>query len=182
MNKNDMRQAMQRRLKQMDKLEKNQRDYNLCQFFLASPIYQQCQTLALFLSMAFEVDTSPILEQALLDGKKVLVPKTYVGGRMDFLPYDGKSLVTSQFGLREPTRGDAFDKQAIDVILVPGLIWNDSGHRIGFGAGFYDRYLADFTGKTVSLIYDFQRINFKAEPHDIAVREVFDDKASWKKL
>ena len=64
-------------------------------------------------------------------------------------------------------------KDKIDLIHVPGVAFNDKGFRVGYGAGYYDRYLADFCGATVSTIYDFQRYSFEEESHDVAVREVF---------
>lgn len=88
----------------------------------------------------------------------------------DFAKYDKENLVRSKFGLLEPKSEIAVEP---DFILVPGLIWNDEGYRIGFGGGYYDRYLANFEGSTASVLYDFQKMDFEAESHDIAVQELF---------
>ena len=90
--------------------------------------------------------------------------------QMIFAKYDKENLVRSKFGLLEPKSEIAVEP---DFILVPGLIWNDEGYRIGFGGGYYDRYLANFEGSTASVLYDFQKMDFEAESHDIAVQELF---------
>ena len=64
-----------------------------------------------------------------------------------------------------------------DVIHVPGVGFNPAGFRIGYGGGYYDRYLADYDGHTVSTIYEFQKVEFQADCHDMAVKEVF---SRWK--
>ena len=113
-----------------------------------------------------------LIDQAQADGKRVLVPKVIGPGQMVFLPYDPEHLQESYFGVLEPSRGQVFSKEAIDLIHVPGLAFNAKGYRIGHGGGYYDRYLADYQGATVSTIYDFQQAIFKEEDHDIPVQEV----------
>ena len=92
---------------------------------------------------------------------------------MIFCPYDKDNLVKTRFGLWEPAVANAVDKSQIDVIHVPGLGFNPAGFRIGYGGGYYDRYLADYDGHTVSTIYEFQKVEFQADCHDMAVKEVF---------
>ncbi len=170
-----LRQEILAKLKALSPEEKAVKDYQLTEAFLASSAYQQSQNLALFLAMPFEIDTDKIIERALKDGKQVLVPKTYGLGKMIFVVYNPKQLTLSSFGVREPLSEIAFPKHAIDLILVPGLIWNAAGYRIGFGGGYYDRYLADFKGQTVSLCYAFQLQAFEAESHDLPVQEVINE-------
>lgn len=170
-----IRQKLIDQLKNLDVEEKKIKDQRLSQAFLSSLAYQESQTLALFLAMPFEFDTSEIILQALADGKQVLVPKTFDQGQMCFLPYDPAHLAMSKFGVLEPSQGEPVTKDKIDLILVPGLAWRTDGYRIGFGGGFYDRYLKDFQGHTVSLVYDFQCLDFDIAAYDIAVKEVIDE-------
>ena len=122
--------------------------------------------------MPHEVSTAAFIKQAQLDGKRVLVPKTYGQGRMIFVDYDERHLQKSSFGLMEPTSEEAVDKTEIDLIHVPGVVFNSQGFRIGYGGGYYDRYLADFAGASISSIYSFQQSDFEPDYHDIAVKEV----------
>ena len=175
MTKEALRQKVLTQLKSTKPERKRRCDARLTQRFLASSAYQESTNLGLFLSMAFEFDTGEILRQSQADGKSLFIPKTYPEGRMTFMPYEKEQLALSRFGLMEPIGGKAIAKSELDLILVPGLVWNKAGYRIGFGGGYYDRYLADFTGKTVSLCYDFQLLDFENEVHDVAVKEVIDE-------
>lgn len=160
------------KLKQQNKEEKQEKDAALIAALLELPTYQKAQTVATFLPMDGEVDTRPFIQAALADGKQIVVPKVVSRDEMVFLPFDEVTLSKSRFGVWEPTVGDIVYKSEIDLIHVPGLVFNEAGFRIGYGGGYYDRYLQDFTGKTVSTIYDFQRQSFLEETHDIAVQEV----------
>ena len=91
---------------------------------------------------------------------------------MIFVDYDPDNLVATSFGLMDPASDMAVEKSEIDLIHVPGVVINAEGYRIGYGAGYYDRYLSDFEGETVSTVYPCQEMDFIPYSHDIAVREV----------
>ncbi|MGT2755960.1 5-formyltetrahydrofolate cyclo-ligase [Streptococcus ovuberis] len=175
MSKSALRQRVLAQLKGQDPLVKEERDQALIRRLMASSSYQKSTTVALYLSLAFEVNTASLIKAARADGKQILVPKTLKGGQMVFVPYQAGHLERSSFGVLEPTNQEVVLKEAIDLIVVPGLIWNHQGYRIGFGGGFYDRYLANYQGETVSLCYDFQYQEFVPEHHDWPVKEVIVD-------
>ena len=170
--KKELRQTVLNRMKKLSGKEKEQADSWLTQHLLSSTAYQNAQVIATYLSMPHEVSTAAFIKQAQLDGKRVLVPKTYGQGRMIFVDYDESRLQKSSFGLMEPTSEEAVEKAEIDLIHVPGVVFNSQGFRIGYGGGYYDRYLADFTGASISSIYSFQKSDFEPNYHDIAVKEV----------
>ena len=170
--KKELRQTVLNRMKKLSGKEKEQADSWLTQRLLSSVAYQEAQVMATYLSMPHEVSTAAFIKQAQLDGKRVLVPKTYGQGRMIFVDYDESRLQKSSFGLMEPTSEEAVEKTEIDLIHVPGVVFNSQGFRIGYGGGYYDRYLADFTGASISSIYSFQKSDFEPNYHDIAVKEV----------
>ena len=170
--KKELRQTVLNRMKKLSGKEKEQADSWLTQRLLSSVAYQEAQVMATYLSMPHEVSTAAFIKQAQLDGKRVLVPKTYGQGRMVFVDYDESRLQKSSFGLMEPTSEEAVEKTEIDLIHVPGVVFNSQGFRIGYGGGYYDRYLADFIGASISSIYSFQKSDFEPNYHDIAVKEV----------
>ena len=170
--KKELRQTVLNQMKKLSGKEKEQADNWLTQHLLISAAYQKAQVIATYLSMPHEVSTAAFIKQAQLDGKRVLVPKTYGQGRMIFVDYDERHLQKSSFGLMEPTSEEAVDKTEIDLIHVPGVVFNSQGFRIGYGGGYYDRYLADFAGASISSIYSFQQSDFEPDYHDIAVKEV----------
>ena len=170
--KKELRQTVLKQMKKLSGKEKEQADNWLTQHLLNSAAYQKAQVIATYLSMPHEVSTAVFIKQAQLDGKRVLVPKTYGQGRMIFVDYDESRLQKSSFGLMEPMSEEAVDKTEIDLIHVPGVVFNSQGFRIGYGGGYYDRYLVDFAGASISSIYSFQQSDFEPDYHDIAVKEV----------
>ena len=160
-------------MKQLPESVKTQADEQLTQRLLELPAFQEAQTLATYLSMGHEFYTASLIQDALQSGKRVCVPRTYPQGRMEFVEYDPNILEKTRFGLLEPNEtGKVVDKSEIDLIHVPGVVFQSKGYRIGYGGGYYDRYLADFTGKTVSTIYSIQQGEFQPNAFDVAVQEV----------
>ncbi|MBP2623827.1 5-formyltetrahydrofolate cyclo-ligase [Streptococcus oricebi] len=170
--KKEKRQEALKKLRSLPSPLKNKLDQQLTQALLATPAYREARVVASYLSMEHEFDTQAFIQQALADGKSLLIPKTYKGGRMIFVVYDPADLEKSSFGLLEPRSQLEVAKTEIDLIHVPGLLFNREGYRIGYGGGYYDRYLADFEGATISTIYPLQLADFEASQHDVAVKEV----------
>ena len=170
--KESIRAAVLQALAIQDREKKAQKDREMTALILAHPSYQAAQTVATYLPMDHEFDSCGLIEAAQEAGKRVLVPKVVGPGQMVFLPDDPNQLAESYFGVLEPRAGQAVNKADIDLIHVPGVAFNDRGYRIGHGGGYYDRYLADYPGATISTIYDFQRKEFAEEGHDIPVQEV----------
>lgn len=160
-------------MKELPQSVKAEADSQLTQRFIQLPAFQEAKTLATYLSMGHEFSTASLIQSALQLGKRVCVPRTYPQGRMEFVEYDPDILEKTRFGLLEPNeRGQVVDKSEIDLIHVPGLVFQSKGYRIGYGGGYYDRYLADYTGKTVSTIYSIQQKEFQPDVFDQAVQEV----------
>ena len=174
--KSELRKQVLQEMKAIPREQKQAIDQALTEGLLQYPFYQEANTIATYLSFPHEFQTQELIEQALRDGKKVLIPKTYPKGRMDFVVYHPQQLVKTSFGLLEP-QGDleVVDASQIDLIHVPGLAFTTEGYRIGYGGGYYDRYLEHFTGHSMSTIYPCQIRDFIPEDHDIPVQEVLID-------
>ena len=170
--KKELRQTVLSQMKSLSGKDKEQADSWLTHHMLQSRAYQEAKVIATYLSMPHEVSTADFIKQAQLDGKRVLVPKTYGQGRMIFVDYDESHLRKSSFGLMEPTSEEAVEKTEIDLIHVPGVVFNSQGFRIGYGGGYYDRYLDDYEGTSVSTIYQVQQEDFTPAQHDVAVKEL----------
>ena len=174
--KAELRKKILQEMKALSQEQKQAIDQALTERLLQHPFYQEAKVIATYLSFPHEFQTQELIDQALRDGKKVLIPKTYPKGRMDFVVYRPQQLVKTSFGLLEP-QGDleVVDAFQIDLIHVPGLVFTTEGYRIGYGGGYYDRYLKHFPGHTLSTIYPCQVQQFMPENHDIPVQEVLID-------
>ena len=171
--KAELRKKILQEMKTLSQEQKQAMDRVLTERFLKHPFYQEAKTIATYLSFPHEFQTQELIKRMLKDGKKVLIPKTYPKGRMDFVVYHPQQLVKTSFGLLEP-QGDleVVEPSQIDLIHVPGLAFTTEGYRIGYGGGYYDRYLEHFDGHTMSTIYPCQVQEFNSENHDIPVQEV----------
>lgn len=168
-----LRKQTLQELKSLSAEEKEVMDAWLTEQLLLHPFYKEAKTIATYLSFPHEFQTARLIEEAQKDGKNILIPKTYSQGKMDFVLYKPEQLEKNSFGLLEP-QGDftILEPSQIDLIHVPGLAFNPSDYRIGYGGGYYDRYLEHFPGHTISTIYPCQIQNFHPEPHDVPVKEV----------
>ena len=171
--KAELRKQVLHEMKALSQEQKQAMDRALTERFLQHPFYQEAKVIATYLSFPHEFQTQELIKRMLKDGKKVLIPKTYPKGRMEFVVYDPKQLAKTSFGLLEP-QGDleVVEPSQIDLIHVPGLAFTTEGYRIGYGGGYYDRYLEHFAGHTMSTIYPGQVQEFNLENHDIPVQEV----------
>lgn len=177
--KAELRKQVLHEMKALSQEKKQAMDQALTERFLNHPVYQEAKVIATYLSFPHEFQTQELIKRMLKDGKKVLIPKTYPKGRMEFVVYDPKQLAKTSFGLLEP-QGDleVVEPSQIDLIHVPGLAFTTEGYRIGYGGGYYDRYLEHFAGQSLSTIYPCQIQDFNSEDHDIAVQEVLIDEGN----
>ena len=174
MDKTELRNYIRQQKRQMTQAQIDARSRQLAEQFFATEAYRQAKTIYGYLPFNQEVRTVPILEQALRDGKGVAVPKVY-GDAMKFLYLEDFSQVApSGMGVPEPVADtpEATDERAL--VLMPGLAFTRQGARIGYGGGYYDRFLArEPDHPTIALCYDFQIVeSLPTENFDIPVELV----------
>ncbi|MBU9789599.1 5-formyltetrahydrofolate cyclo-ligase [Lentilactobacillus sp. IMAU92037] len=149
---------------------------NLESRLYTDPDYLNSQIVGITLSMPGELDTSPIIKHSLQNDKQVVVPRTLPHRQMEFVLLEEDTYLSqTPFGTREPVGGEIIDKTDIDALIVPGLAFSKNHYRVGFGGGFYDRYLADFVGKSISLALPpqlYERPRWPVEPHDILIDKI----------
>lgn len=166
--KAQIRKKMKLALKTFDFSDRQKQTQAIIDQFLITDIYQQAQTIAIFMPMSFEFDVTRLLNDT---SKRIVIPKTLPQRKMIFTDYDEDALFLTPFGVRESKSDFAVIP---DLIIVPGLAWTEDGYRVGYGGGYYDRYLADFTGQTASFVYDFQILpTIERNKFDIPVRHIF---------
>ena len=139
--------------------------------FADTDAYRNARSVYGYLPHNQEVRTVPMLEQAIRDGKRVAVPKVF-GEEMKFLWLDDLTRVEKGYsGIPEPIDDGPVADDPTALVLMPGLAFDREGHRIGYGGGFYDKFLAaEPDHPTVALCYDFQVLDhLDTEEFDIPV-------------
>lgn len=180
MNKKELRQSISRMRDRLTPEERAAYSRIIQDHLLKMESYQQAHTVTYFVSFRSEVDTIPLIKQGLASGKRVLLPITDLKNRQllfsELRDFE-RELCLSSYGILEPKpewiRLVPVDE--IDFILTPGLVFDRLGYRIGYGGGFYDRFLASLTQKppTVAVAYSLQVLE-EALPH-----EEYDIPVDW---
>lgn len=171
MDKTALRREIREKKKAMSIEEIEARSARLGELFTQTEAYKDAKTIYGYMPYNQEVRTIPILECAIRDGKKVAVPKVY-GDIMKFIYLEDLTQVEkSDMGIPEPVADEPVADDQTALVLMPGLAFDKEGHRIGYGGGFYDKFLmAEPNHPTVALCYDFQMYaHLDTEEFDIPV-------------
>ena len=174
MDKTELRRSIRQQKRAMTEAEIVARSAKLGELFAASEAYKNAKTIYGYLPYNQEVRTVPMLERALKDGKRVAVPKCY-GEEMRFIYLDDLTKVAKGYaGIPEPIADEPVADDETALVLMPGLAFDPKGHRIGYGGGFYDKFLAaEPNHPTLALCYEFQMLpHLETEEHDIPVDTV----------
>ncbi|WP_221565575.1 5-formyltetrahydrofolate cyclo-ligase [Alkalihalobacillus sp. TS-13] len=158
--KKELRKSTQKKLAGLSKSSKHRDEEKTRKQLFELDVWERSKTVGLTVSRGNEFDTYPIIEKAWQQGKSVVVPKCNATDHsMDFRKLTSfDELETVYFGLKEPivSKTEAVEPGGIDLLVVPGLLYDQDGYRIGFGGGYYDRYLKRYTGLTLSLLHTVQ--------------------------
>ena len=174
MDKREMRAYIRTKKRAMTEAEIVSASRALGKKFRECDLYKNAKAIYGYLPYNQEVRTVEMLEQAIRDGKRVAVPKCY-GEEMRFIWMDDLSKVAPGYAnIPEPIEDGPVADDCTALVLMPGLAFDPEGHRIGYGGGFYDRFLADEPNHpTLALCYGFQMVeHLETEAFDIPVDQV----------
>lgn len=183
--KKDLRKQMIGSLQQLSEQQYAKQSAIIQQKLVELPLFQEANTIGVTISRFPEVDTLQLIETCWSLGKEVVVPRCHIKDRrMDFYRIENfDTLETVYIDLREPKEDPEqwIHPDQIDLLIVPGVVYGKSGYRIGFGGGYYDRFLVGFKGQTLSLAFDQQLIEkVPFDAHDIPVPLIITDKKIWR--
>lgn len=180
LNKSELRKQTISKLENITSDKKATIENQLHHNLFSSQIWLSSQTIGITISKKFEWNTSPIIHKAWKQGKTVCVPKCYPKEKkLVFYKLDSyEQLELSFYQLLEPKTSETeqMNKQQIDLMVVPGILFDKDGYRIGFGGGYYDRYLADYPNKTVALVSHAQLIDdLPVHSFDVNVKQLITE-------
>ena len=175
--KDRIRQEIRQVSRGLDPAYRAEASRSITEQVMALPEWQNARTVMAYVSMPEEPDTKTLIQAALDDGKTLLLPRCATRNVMEALPVtDMNLLVPGILGIPEPPAAERREVPEPEVILVPCMCATPSGIRLGHGAGYYDRFLAEHKGMTVCLCFSrLLRSDLPADNTDIPVDRVVTD-------
>lgn len=138
-------------------------------------LFQNAKCIFCYVSYGSEPDTEKILEEILSLGKTLCVPKC-IDNSGEMIATEIKSLeelVSGMYGIKEASVPCPFDKEKIDLAIVPGLSFDKMGYRLGYGKGYYDRFLKNTNIKTIGICYrELLSDSLPKEENDVKIDKV----------
>ncbi|MFH2005210.1 MAG: 5-formyltetrahydrofolate cyclo-ligase [bacterium] len=179
--RNNKRRLRRRILAERDRLTADQialRSARLHAALFALPEYQAAATVHLFAPFGSEVNTRPILRQLWDRQRCAVLPRVAPNRQLDHLAVGGWQDLEPGFrGIPEPSaRCRETRPRDVDLVLVPGVAFDRRGGRLGYGGGYYDRFLQDCPAPRVALTFALQLVDeVPREPHDLLVNKIVTD-------
>lgn len=174
MEKPVIREHMIQTLKKMPSKQKQQKETVILQLLFSSQIWQTAESVGVIRSLPFEFDTAAIFAKGFEQNKRIAVPKAQQKKLQFYHVEPATRYETSAFGVEEPISEQ--EAHHLDLLIVPGLAFSKTGYRIGFGGGYYDRFLSAFDGKTVSLVFGEQfNDQWTPDVFDIPIDKIYTD-------
>ncbi|WP_088035749.1 5-formyltetrahydrofolate cyclo-ligase [Evansella clarkii] len=168
MDKSQWRKEIKKVMNELSQAEMKEQSKTVQEKLFTSELWKKADVVGTTISVGNELDTCSIIKQAWEENKRIAAPKCFPENRqLIFYEFSSfEDLEESFYGLKEPIPSKTLKitPEEMELLLVPGLVFDEEGYRIGYGGGYYDRFLEGRDIKTCSLCYDFQLV--RKLPHD----------------
>lgn len=167
---------------QMSEAEVAEKSRQITDRLLQTAWYQNAEVIYGYAPLSNEVDDREFLEQALSEGKVVALPKTGADCSMEFYQVTSLTqLVEGRFHVMEPDENCPICEAVTPVILIPGVVFDRTGNRYGYGKGYYDRYFARYRkAERIALAYEHQIEPYlEVLPTDVKMQRIYTETAEY---
>ena len=178
MNKKEIRKQILARRSELSDSEVHEISLVICDNIRKSKAYDNAADICLYMPINNEVDAALMVDRVIRDGKKVWLPRVH-GDEMDFYSFDKDTpVVIGTYNITEPDSDVVLEPNDKTLIVMPGAVFSVERDRIGYGGGFYDKYLDMHSQvKTVAACFDFQILDsIPSEDHDIKPLAIISEK------
>ena len=140
------------------------------------PDFIRAKTIGIYISFRQEVATISLIKE-MFGKKNICVPKI-MNKQMEFYYINSfNELKKNKFGILEPDKDDLVSKKEIDLLVVPMVGYDRNHNRLGYGGGYYDRYLSNYQGAVIGLAFSLQEvIDLPVEPFDLPIKTIINEK------
>ncbi len=178
--KKELRLEIKKRLEILSEIEVKKGSKQIADTLFLTDSWRKSRVIGITLSRGREIETRSIIERAWQEGKEVSVPKCYPDQKkmIFYVISSFKQLEKVYFGLLEPITSETkpIESDHIDLMIVPGVCFTETGFRIGYGGGYFDRYLAEYQQQTISLLYECQLLTeLPLESFDVPVQKLITE-------
>ena len=180
--RDELRNLMKRRRAELGAARLSEISTEIGRRVLAMNEYKDARRVMCYWALPAEVQTAGLIGQMLRDGKEVYLPVMGKGRSMTAVRLRTvNALHTSRFGVSEPDGNETVEPEKLDLILVPGLAFDKSGGRLGYGAGYYDRFLPRCRGLIAGLAAQCQMAEqVSVQAHDVPMHRVITERAVYE--
>ncbi len=177
--KNELRAEYRQKRQDLNPQVKAELDSKIANRFLSSLSYKYANQILLYASTEDEISTKEIFEKARKDGKKCFFPHCFENSKMNYYRADSEEeLFEDKFNIKAPLEtAEIYTPQPSDICIVPAMAYDKKGFRLGYGKGFYDRFLPNFLGIKTGFCYsDFITNKLPRGRFDISVDMIITEK------
>ncbi len=183
MNKIEMRKSILEKRKSMMKNKVKEKSCKIFKHLISTEYYNKAQAIMVYIDFRNEVSTEELIKHSIMENKKVIIPISIVETKELLLSqlynYDTE-LTKGSYGILEPKKEFVrkVSPQIIDLVLIPGVCFDRRGYRIGYGGGYYDRFLCNLRNNVakIALAFDLQLVEkVPYDTHDIPVDHIITE-------
>lgn len=163
-------------------IDKEEKSKIICEKIINTLEYKSSKVIALYKNLPSEVDTNYLIDYSLKNNKIVVLPRVDKDDLKFYKIANNEKLEKSPFGVLEPhdNKETLIDNNLIDLAIIPGICFDTNHNRVGFGKGYYDRFLSKINTKTIAICFSEQVLEedlIKANDNDIKVDRIITDKS-----
>ena len=176
MEKDILRKEMKERRKFLSEDKRKELSEKIFKRLSETAEYKQAKSVCVYMDSFGEVKTDLIISDLRASGREVIFPVSNPETKTLTLCRDTNEFVRGAYGILEPKEKICVDFCVPDLVIIPGLAFDVEKNRLGFGAGYYDRFLEQSNAVKVGICYDFQLVEeINAEQHDIKMDIILTD-------
>ena len=183
MTKEDIRLSMRLKRRALTSDEVKCAGRNICRQIFSLDFIKDAKTVMTFISSFKEPDTNGIFEELEKQKKKIVLPISNTENFTIIPSYidNSSSLTEGAYGIKEPSVIKTAKPSDIDVAIIPGIAFTEKGDRLGFGKGYYDKFLSEFNGVKIGICYEFQLLDkLPTAEHDINMDIIVTEKRIYR--
>ena len=181
--KHELRRAVRAEIESLPESYVHSSDEGLFRNIMTLPEFLEAQSIMIYYSVGREPDTQRLAEYALSIGKTVAYPYCYLAGRMEARVVEKLSdLTPKMLGIPAPEKSAMLiAPHELDLVIVPALTFDRDGYRLGYGGGYYDRYLSGIDAFTIGMARErMLKDELPRESHDVSVHLLATESASMR--